>query len=525
MPSVPTLRPVGLPPVPLTALRAIAGAGPDPVDVAAASPLVSGVSLASGAVRPGDLFAALPGSTAHGASFASDAARAGAVAVVTDAAGLAIVRADPGAAGLPVLVTERPRDVVGPLAARVYGDPSRQLTVLGITGTSGKTTTCFLIEAALRAAGLRAGLIGTVAARIDGQQLPSMLTTPEAPDLQALFAVMVQRGVQAVAMEVSSHSLVQHRVDGTAYAVGAFTNLSQDHLDFHGDMESYFAAKRLLFDGRAGAEVVVIDDDYGRRLAADRPAAVTVSTRPGASADWVAGSRPGPSGSQQLRVTGPDGIRLDATIGLPGPFNVANAVTALACVAAAGIDPAAAAEGLAGVQVPGRMERVDEGQPFLALVDYAHKPAALAAVLAAVRSHADGKLIVVVGAGGDRDVTKRPIMGQVAAAGADLVVVTDDNPRSEDPAAIRAQVLAGARSGGGTTVREIGDRREAIAQAVRAAGPGDVVVIAGKGHEQGQEVAGVVHPFSDRDELAAALRQLGGPSGRPATPESPGAPA
>jgi UDP-N-acetylmuramoyl-L-alanyl-D-glutamate--2,6-diaminopimelate ligase len=351
--------------------------------------------------------------------------------------------------------------------------------------------------------------------------LPSMLTTPEAPDLQALLAVMVQRGVRAVAMEVSSHALVQRRVDGTRYAVGAFTNLSQDHLDFHGDMESYFAAKRLLFDGRAGAEVVVVDDDYGRRLAADRPAAVTVSTRPDSDADWTARARPGPSGSQQLLVRGPHGMSIDVAIALPGPFNVANAVTALACVSAAGVDPVLAAGGLAAVQVPGRMERVDRGQPFLALVDYAHKPAALAAVLAAVRRHGTGRLILVVGAGGDRDVTKRPVMGQVAAAGADLVIVTDDNPRSEDPAAIRAQLLAGARSGNAAVVREIGDRREAIGAAVRAAGPGDVLVIAGKGHELGQEIAGVVHPFSDRDELAAALAAVVGPPSGASSPARP----
>ena len=521
MPSVPTHRPVGLAPVPLAALGALAGARLDPPDGEAGGPLVSGVSLASGAVRPGDLFAALAGATTHGAAFAADAARAGATAVLTDVEGLAIVRGEPAAAGLPVLVTDRPRDVVGPLAAAVYGDPSSHLTVVGVTGTSGKTTTCYLVQGALRAAGLRSGLIGTVAARIDDEMLPSMLTTPEAPDLQALLAVMVQRGVQAVAMEVSSHALVQRRVDGTRYAVGAFTNLSQDHLDFHGDMESYFAAKRLLFDGRAGAEVVVVDDDYGRRLAADRPAAVTVSTRPDSDADWTARARPGPSGSQQLLVRGPHGMSIDVAIALPGPFNVANAVTALACVSAAGVDPVLAAGGLAAVQVPGRMERADRGQPFLALVDYAHKPAALAAVLAAVRRHGTGRLILVVGAGGDRDVTKRPVMGQVAAAGADLVIVTDDNPRSEDPAAIRAQLLAGARSGTATVVREIGDRREAIGAAVRAAGPGDVLVIAGKGHELGQEIAGVVHPFSDRDELAGALAAVVGPPSRASSPARP----
>jgi UDP-N-acetylmuramoyl-L-alanyl-D-glutamate--2,6-diaminopimelate ligase len=471
---------------------------------------VTGVSLANATVCRGDLFAALPGSTTHGSAYAAAAARAGAVAVLTDPAGLAAVRADPDAGGLPVLLTDRPRQVVGPLAAQVYGDPSRHLDVIGVTGTSGKTTTCYLVEAALAAAGRRTGLIGTVAARVDGVVLPSMLTTPEAPDLQALLAVMVQRGVQAVAMEVSSHALAQGRVSGTAFAVGAFTNLSLDHLDFHGDMESYFAAKRLLFDGRAAAEVVVVDDEYGRRLAADRPQAVTVSGRPGAAADWTVRAEAGADGVQQLAVSGPGGVRVLARIALPGAFNVTNAVTALACVAAIGADPAAAAGGLAGVSVPGRMERVEAGQPFLALVDYAHKPGALASVLAAVRGHCDGRVIVVIGAGGDRDRGKRPVMGQVAASGADLVIVTDDNPRSEDPAAIRAQVLAGARAAAGPArVIEVGDRREAIATAVRSARPGDAVLIAGKGHELGQEIAGQVHPFSDREELAAALGALG----------------
>mgnify|MGYP001083949256 CR=1 FL=1 len=510
---------MGLPPVPLSDLAHLDGRhnlrADRPVgrhgDIGD-DPAVTGVSLRGDAVRPGDLFAALAGASVHGAVFAGAAARAGAVAVLTDSAGLDTVRGDPDAAMLPVLVADRPREVVGSLAARVYGDPSRRLRVIGVTGTSGKTTTCYLLEGALAAAGQRTGLIGTVAARIDGEQLPSTLTTPEAPDLQALFAVMAQRGVDAVAMEVSSHALAQGRVAGTAFAVGAFTNLSQDHLDFHGDMEGYFAAKRLLFDGRASAEVVVVDDEYGRRLAAERRGAVTVSAMPGARADWTVSARPGSAGTQQLEVRGPGGQRIQTGIGLPGAFNVTNAGTALACVAAAGLDPTAAAAGLAGVRVPGRMEPVDVGQPFLALVDYAHKPAALQAALAAVRSHCTGQLIVVVGAGGDRDHGKRPMMGQVAAEGADLVIVTDDNPRSEDPAAIRAALMLGARAAGGPPVREIGDRREAIVAAVRAAGPGDAVLIAGKGHERGQEIAGVVHPFSDVDELAAALATLPGGS-------------
>ncbi len=517
VPTVPPARPEGLAPVPLAALARLAGARLDRTGAAAGSnvtygdgPPVSGVTLSSGTVRSGDLFAALQGSVTHGAVHAGAAARAGAVAVLTDPEGLAMVREQPESAALPALVVDAPRAVVGALAAEVYGNPSRTLRVIGVTGTSGKTTTCYFAEGALAAAGRRTGLIGTVAARIDGEQLPSTLTTPEAPDLQALLAVMLQRGVDTVAMEVSSHALAQGRVSGTGYAVGAFTNLSQDHLDFHGDMESYFAAKRLLFDGRAAREVVVIDDDYGRRLAADRPAAVTVSGQPAGHADWTVRTRPGPAGVQDLEVTGPGVAALPAHITLPGPFNVTNALTALACVSAIGVDPEAAAAGLAGVRVPGRMQRVDAGQPFLALVDYAHKPAALAAVLDALRAGLDGRLIVVVGAGGDRDHGKRPMMGRAAAERAEVVIVTDDNPRSEEPAAIREQLLAGARQAGtGARIVDVGDRRAAIAAAVREARAGDVVLIAGKGHETGQDIGGVVHPFSDADELAAALAGTG----------------
>lgn len=512
-------RPTGLAPVAVGTVAAVAGlsltthggAPESGGDVA-----LTGVTLRSADVRPGDLFLALPGTRAHGARYAADAARAGAVAILTDRDGLALVDAQPEAAGLPVLIAERSRGAVGAVAAEIYHHPSRDLAVIGVTGTSGKTTTCFLIEAALAAAGRRAGVIGTVGARIDGEPLPSALTTPEAPDLQALFAVMRQRGVDAVAMEVSSHALALGRVDGTGFEVGAFTNLSQDHLDFHGDMEHYFAAKRLLFDGRARAEVVVIDGEYGRRLAADRPAARTVTGVVGEQADWSVAAIAVDGGDQRLAVHGPDGLELAAQIALPGAFNVTNAVTALACVAAAGVDPTQAARGLAAVHVPGRMQRVEEGQPFLAVVDYAHKPAALGAALTAIREHCAGRVILVIGAGGDRDHGKRPMMGEIAARLADHVIVTDDNPRSEDPATIRAQILAGARSVAADRVEDIGDRRAAIVAAVRAARAGDAVLVAGKGHEGGQNIGGVVRPFSDVSELSAALRaRMSEPGGRP----------
>ena len=472
---------------------------------------LTGITLRAQDVRPGDLFAALAGSRAHGAQYAGQALQAGAAAILTDPAGAEIIRRT-GQVPVPILTTDRPRSVLGTVAARIYGDPSKRLQVVGVTGTSGKTTTCYLLEAALAADGSKTGLIGTVQTRIDGEVAPSALTTPEAPDLQALFAVMVERGVDVVAMEVSSHALSLGRVSGTSFAVGAFTNLSQDHLDFHHDMEEYFDAKRLLFDGRAARHVIDVDTSYGTRLAAEHPTSVTVSGKGPAS--WSVDSvEVSNTGIQHANLGGPDGQHITVDVGLPGAFNVANAALALACVDALGRDVQQAADAIAGVAVPGRMERVDAGQDFLAVVDYAHKPAALAAVLDAIAQGLQGRLIVVVGAGGDRDTGKRPMMGAEVATRADLLIVTDDNPRSEVPAAIRAQVLAGAREArqagrGQCEIVEIGDRRAAIQAAVAAAHTGDAVVIAGKGHELGQEISGVVHPFSDRDELLTALTGL-----------------
>jgi UDP-N-acetylmuramoyl-L-alanyl-D-glutamate--2,6-diaminopimelate ligase len=486
--------------------RPAEGAAPD------ADPMVTGATLRGGDAGPGDLFAGLAGANVHGASFAGQAVAAGAVAVLTDAVGAELVARQPAAAGVPVLVCDDPRQQLGAVAARIYGDPSRRLPIIGITGTSGKTTTCFLVEAALAAQGLRTGLIGTVMTRIggagpDAEVLPSTFTTPEAPDLQALLAVMLERGVQAVAMEVSSHALALGRVGGTRYAVGAFTNLSQDHLDFHPDMEDYFLAKAKLFDGRSDRAVFDIDDAYGRRLAAEHPDGMTVSAAGDPAAAWrVLSVEADPTGRQSIEVVGPDGLQLTMDLALPGAFNVANALTAIACVHAAGHDPVAAAAAMADVHVPGRMQRVDVGQDYLAVVDYAHKPAALVAVLDAVRGSVPGRIISVIGAGGDRDTGKRPVMGAEAARRSEVVIVTDDNPRSEDPALIRAAVLAGATGAGSDAqIVEIGDRRAAIAAAVAQAGPGDAVVIAGKGQEAGQEIAGVKHPFSDVEELGAAI--------------------
>ncbi len=506
------LRPSRTAPIPLTALAALAGAtvlGPcDQV-------LVTGITLRAQQALAGDLFAALPSLSPcrpHGAEFAGIALRAGAVAVLTDPVGArypALAAATGYRPGVPVLVHPDPRSVLGSLSARIFGGPSARLAVLGITGTAGKTTTAYLLEAGLRAAGAHTGLLGTVQARIGEALLPSTFTTPEAPDLQALLALMVERGVTHVPIEVSSHALALGRVTGTTFAVGAFTNLSQDHLDFHADLEDYFAAKAMLFDGRASAEVVCTDDAWGRRLVTGGTTTVSLS----GDATWHARDiTVGRCGGQTFRAVGPDGFDQRLTVRMPGAFNVTNALLALAIGRTAGADPVLLARGIATAEVPGRMQRVNRGQGFLALVDYAHKPAAVAALLDAVRAQVPGRLLVVLGCGGDRDTTKRPMMGAEAARRADLLVVTDDNPRTEDPAVIRAAILAGARGGATGSVVEIGDRAKAIAYAITRARPGDALVVAGKGHETTQEVHGVKHPFVDADVLADLLDRVDGGS-------------
>ncbi len=503
------LRPSATAGVPL----AVLAAGIDAVGAAGPIPavLVTGVTLRAQDAMPGDLFAALPGSSAHGAKYAADAVARGAVAVLTDAAGLAALTVPPG---VPVLLHPDPRAVLGGLAAQVFGNPSDSLTVVGITGTSGKTTTTYLVEAGLRAAGRTAGLIGTVGIRIAGVDVPSALTTPEAPALAGLLALMVERGVDTAVMEVSSHALSLGRVDGIAFAVGGFTNLSRDHLDFHPTMADYFEAKARLFDPdsplHARTAVVCVDDDAGRAMAARAGAAVTVSATgvPG-KADWtVRDIAHLSSGAQEFTAIDPAGVHHRIGIRLPGSYNIANCLVALAILDNVGVAPEQAAPGLVDARVPGRLEPVEQGQEFVALVDYAHKPGALRAVLETLRGQATTKrLAVVFGAGGNRDPGKRGPMGAVAAELADLVVVTDDNPRDEDPAAIRAAVLAGA-AGSTTEVVEIGDRRAAIDHAVGWARPGDVILIAGKGHESGQTADGQTRTFDDRAELAQSLQAL-----------------
>jgi len=468
---------------------------------------VTGISLSSQRILPGDLYAALPGARAHGASYAVDAARSGAVAVLTDETGAQTA----AEAGLPVLVVTDPRSVLGSLAAQVYGDPADSLRLLAVTGTQGKTTTTRLAELALEGAGISAAVVGTVGTRVAGEDIKTALTTPEAPDLHGLFALMRERGVEACAMEVSSHALVMGRVDGVVFDVAVFTNLGRDHLDFHADMEDYFAAKATLFTPeRSRLGLVNVDDEFGRRLVAESLIETRTFSSEGAAADWQAVDvRLGADGSR-FTVLGPAGQRIPAAVPIAGAFNVSNALAAVAGAAELGFDPLAVAAGLAVADgVPGRLERVETGRDFHVVVDYAHKPDAVEAALSTLRPLTTGRLLVVIGAGGDRDTGKRPVMGEIAARLADVLIVTDDNPRSEDPAAIRAEVLAGTRRAA-AEVREVGDRREAIRTALELAGPGDIVLVAGKGHETGQEIAGVVHPFDDRDVVRDELAAMAG---------------
>lgn len=496
-----------------------------------ADPTLTGVSLSDRLVRPGDLFVALPGRRAHGAQFAAAAVAAGAVAVVTDRAGRELL-AD--RVTVPVVELDDPRGCLGELAARVYGRPADRLTMIAVTGTNGKTTTCSLLESALIAAGRTVGTIGTIGFRLNGAELPSertTITTPEAPDLQGLLALMLERGADTVVMEVTSHALDQHRTDPIRFDLAAFTNLGRDHLDFHPDLESYFEAKALLFTPeRAREGVINIDDPRGRELVRRlRGAGIAVRTVGlGEEADYAPLAVRTEAEHTVITARTPAGMR-EFRLRLPGEFNLRNGLTALAVLEGFEAEPAldldAAIAGLGRAEVPGRMQpvRLGPGAPRV-YVDFAHTPQAVAAAIdalpggAAAGPERAGRRIVVVGCGGDRDPAKRGPMGAAAAERADVVVITDDNPRSEDPATIRAAALAGARDTerartGRTSVLDGGDRRSAIAAALRLARADDVIAILGKGHEQGQQVGARLLPFDDATVAVEEWRKLQ-PAGR-----------
>ncbi|MEJ7629689.1 MAG: UDP-N-acetylmuramoyl-L-alanyl-D-glutamate--2,6-diaminopimelate ligase [Nocardioidaceae bacterium] len=498
-------RPRRVVPVSLSALATVAGAGEPSRDVE-----LTGVSMRSGSVRPGDLYAALPGATTHGARFAEQAGASGARAILTDEDGVELARA----ADLPTLVVERPRAVLGRVAAAVYGSPAEAVTLVGVTGTQGKTTTTQLLSRGLAAAGRRTAVIGTMGSWVGGKRVSTSLTTPEAPDLHALFAVMRERAVEVCAVEVSSHALVMGRVDGVRFDVAVFLNFGRDHLDFHRDVDDYFEAKAGLFSsGRTRRALLNADDPSVAALGKRLDVPVRTFSPSGEVADWRCREVRLRADGSDFVLAGPDDVETAVSISLAGDFNVANAGAALAAVGEVGLEVGAAAAGIARVEaVSGRLERIDVGQSFAVVVDYAHKPDAVTAALRALRAVTPGRLLVVLGAGGDRDPGKRELMGAAAVRLADLVVVTDDNPRTEDPAQIRAALLAGARAAAGPTVeiREVGDRRAAIERAIRAARPGDTVLVAGKGHETGQDVAGRVLPFDDRVVVREILRAPAG---------------
>jgi UDP-N-acetylmuramoyl-L-alanyl-D-glutamate--2,6-diaminopimelate ligase len=454
---------------------------------------VSELAYDSRKVRAGTLFFCVPGEKADGHEFARAAVEAGAAALV--------VERELGLDVAQVVVADA-RAAMAPVAARFFGEPTSKLRVAGVTGTNGKTTTAFLLREILESAGVRCGLLGTVKQVVGGVEEEVERTTPEAVDLQGNFRRMLDGGDRACAMEVSSHALALHRADAIHFDVALFTNLTQDHLDFHADMEGYFRSKRLLFEMGPGTAIVNVDDPYGRRLAGEFEC-VTLSAA-GAEADLVAGDVGLGSGGAEFTVNG----KTRVSTRMPGHFNVANALGALAASSALGIDLDQAAAGLSAASPPpGRFEPIDEGQSFSVLIDYAHTPDSLENVLRAARRLGEGRVISVFGAGGDRDRGKRPQMGRAGAELSDLAIVTSDNPRSEDPEAIVAEILAGIDDREGVEAEV--DRRAAIALALSRAEAGDTVVIAGKGHEQGQEFEnGRKLPFDDRAVAREELRRL-----------------
>ena len=449
------------------------------------------------AVEEGSLFFCIPGMRADGHDFAAEAVQRGAVALVVER---------PLALDVPQLVVASARAAMAEAADIFFGEPTRELQLAGVTGTNGKTTTCFLVYEILAAAGRRPGLVGTVESRVGGKPRKLARTTPEAIDLQRLFREMLDAGDRSCVIEASSHAIELHRLDRARFTALAFTNLSQDHLDFHGTMEDYYAAKRRLFiSGDETPAAINIDDAFGRRLAADLRAL-------GQENVFTFGRAPDADLRPDEIELGAEGTRvrlgeLELRSPLLGAFNAENLLTAAALARLLGVDDASIAAGIAALKgVPGRFELVDRGQPFTVVVDYAHTPDALSRVLTAARELARGKLICVFGCGGDRDREKRPLMGEIAAALSDVAIVTSDNPRSEEPQAIVGEILEGLEE---ETVEVELDRRAAIGQALAQAGEGDVVVIAGKGHEQGQEIGGQVLPFDDRVVAAELLEKLG----------------
>ena len=464
-----------------------------------AATVITGLTLSSKDVQEGDLFIALPGEKNHGADFVEDAISHGAVAVLTDVAGAAKVK------GVPVIVSSNPRRAAGVISAWFYSEPMRDLYSVGVTGTNGKTTVTTLLHQIMSAAGRESGLIGTVETRIGEEVITSKRTTPESSDLQALSAVMRERHMRNLVMEVSSHAIALERIRGSHFAVVAFTNLSQDHLDFHKTMQAYFEAKAKLFSYEfADLAVINIDDSYGIKLAELTELPVMTVSRHDQSATWHYTSISKDYVGAHVAIRGSAGILIEGKVHLHGGYNFDNLLMAVAIATESGIDPidiAAILPQLTGAV--GRLDAVRLGQNFTALVDYAHSPDAVTRVLETAREISDGRVIAVLGCGGDRDTSKRSLMGKALHDGADVAIYTSDNPRSEKADAILVQMTLGLEIHEPSAVIE--DRADAIRAAVNEAQEGDVVLVLGKGHEKGQEINGTVHPFDDRVELARAI--------------------
>jgi len=460
---------------------------------------VTGVSIDSHQIETGDLFVAVAGAKVHGATYAGNAKLNGAVAVLTDEVGAALIT------DLPVLVVADPRATAGVISAWLHNEPMRDMFSVGVTGTNGKTTVTTLLHQIAMAAGRQSGLVGTVETRIGDEVVEALRTTPEAPELQSLAAVMRERHMRNLFMEVSSHAVSLNRIGGSHFDIAAFTNLSQDHLDFHGDMDSYFAAKAALFSYKyADTAYINIDSTWAKKLLETQELPVVSISRHLNSADWYFERIEVGTNWTTIAIRGTGGILIETNTKLVGDFNLDNLLMAIAICVASGIDPidiATITPSLIGAE--GRLEKVDLGQSFTALVDYAHSPDSVKSVLETLRKSTTGKVIAVLGCGGDRDKGKRPLMGAALLAGSDIAIFTSDNPRSEDPTQIINEMVSGLTLPV-TSAIEI-DRKLAIEIAVAAAKPGDVVVLLGKGHEPGQEIAGVKHNFDDRLELAAAI--------------------
>jgi UDP-N-acetylmuramoyl-L-alanyl-D-glutamate--2,6-diaminopimelate ligase len=450
-------------------------------------------------IQPGDLFLAYPGAKSHGAHFIASAKAYGAVAVLTDAAGAAISQE------LPTIVVENVREAGAVLATSFYRSPIRDLASIGITGTNGKTTVTTLLYQLLSAVGRETGLIGTVETRIGAEAIKSKRTTPEAADLQALAATMRERHLRHLVMEVSSHSLDLKRMVGSHFSIVGFTNLSQDHLDYHKDMESYFAAKSKLFTHEyADLGFVNIDDAYGQRLFESQSVSMMSLSRLNPKATWHFTSITSTAGGTEFTARGKDGVLIESRTPMRGGFNLDNLLLVMAIAYECGVDPLEMATLIPSLHgAPGRLESVSLGQEFTALVDYAHSPDAVINVLGAIREFTAGKIIGVLGCGGDRDSSKRSLMGAALNEGCDVAIFTSDNPRSEDPAQILTEMVGTLSVVAPSAVIE--DRAAAIKYAVSIAEAGDTVVILGKGHESGQEIQGVVTPFDDRLQLAQEI--------------------